>query len=91
MQTPDVVNGSFETIGAAMCWLNVHKITKDKKVVGLYWPVQAFFSVWGVWNLYYYPSLGQWASFLGGALLVMGNTTWTLLAAYYSKRGGEQQ
>lgn len=86
MQVADLVNGVFEAAGGLMCWLNVQKIMKDKSVVGVYWPVQAFFSAWGIWNLYYYPALGQWASFWGGVFLVAGNSTWTFLAAHYAAK-----
>lgn len=43
-------------------------------------PYNAFFSAWGIWNLVYYPTLGQWASFIGGVLLVAGNVAWVVLA-----------
>ncbi len=85
MQAPDVINGIFELVGSVMCWLNVYKIIQDKRVEGVYWSVSAFFSVWGLWNLYYYPTLGQWASFAGGIFLAAGNITWTLLAIKYSR------
>lgn len=85
MQGPDLINGAFELAGGALCWLNVQKILKDKCVIGVYWPIQAFFTAWGVWNLFYYPLLGQWASFVGGVFLVIGNTVWVVLAAYYAK------
>lgn len=81
----DIINGLFEVAGGLLCWLNVWKILKDKKVQGVFWPASAFFSVWGFWNLYYYPSLGQWVSFWGGMFLALGNTTWVALAAYYSR------
>ena len=85
----DWINGSFELLGGILCWLNVAKIRKDRKVQGVYWPVQAFFALWGWWNLYYYPSLGQWASFAGGAFLVIGNTAWVLLALKYARLNKE--
>jgi len=85
MQTPDVVNGTFEIVGGLLCWLNVHKIAKEKYFAGIHWPVQAFFSVWGLWNLFYYPMLGQWVSFVGGLFLFVGNTAWVAFAVYYSK------
>jgi hypothetical protein len=85
MQAPDVINGVFELVGSVMCWLNVYKIIKDKRIEGVYWSVSGFFSVWGLWNLYYYPTLGQWASFAGGIFLAAGNITWTLLAIRYSR------
>ena len=50
------------------------------------WPIQAFFTSWGVWNLYYYPTLHQWASFVGGIFLVLGNGTWVIMAAYYERK-----
>lgn len=86
MLLPDAINGAFETLGGLLCWVNVIRLLSEKRIAGVYWPVQAFFSVWGIWNLYYYPSLGQWASFLGGVFLVLGNATWTVLAAYYARK-----
>lgn len=83
--TPDVINGLFEVSGGLLCWANVARLVRDKRVVGVYWEVQGFFSVWGLWNLYYYPALGQWASFAGGLFLSLGNTTWTALAVYYQQ------
>lgn len=79
----DWINGLFEIGGGLLCWMNVIKVRKDRKVCGVYWPVQAFFAAWGWWNLYYYPSLGQWASFAGGIVLVAGNSLWVLLAIRY--------
>lgn len=76
----DVINGCFECLGGLLCWLNVVKLMRDKRVLGVYWPVQAFFAAWGWWNLYYYPSLGQWFSFFGGVILVIGNTLWVVFA-----------
>lgn len=83
--TNDLINGLFEGLGAILCWFNVTRLRKDKEVKGVSWAVQAFFSLWGIWNLYYYPSLGQWASFWGGVGLVSGNATWVILAIKYSR------
>ena len=86
MQVNDLINGTFEAVGAIMCWANVYKLYKDKAVRGVLVGVQVFFSLWGFWNLYYYPSLGQWASFAGGVVLVSGNAAWCVLAYRYSKK-----
>jgi hypothetical protein len=54
----------------------------------VYWPTSLFFTSWGVWNLYYYPSLGQWLSFAAGIALCLGNIAWVSQAirlAYRSK------
>jgi hypothetical protein len=81
----DLINGSFEFIGAFFTWINAYKLWKDKVVMGVYWPVTAFFSIWGIWNLIYYPSLNQMWSFYGGIILVIGNIMWVVLALYYRR------
>lgn len=82
---PDAVNGLFEVLGAVTIWGNVRRILRDKQVRGIDWRVTLFFSAWGYWNLYYYPSLEQWLSFAGGLALVAGNTLWVALAWRYRR------
>lgn len=83
MNLPDVINGSFELFGAFAALLNVRRLIKDKSVKGVDWRVTAFWVCWGLYNLYYYPHLGQWASFYGGVTVVLANTAWTVLALIY--------
>jgi len=64
---------------------SILKLVHDKQVKGVSWVHASFFSVWGIWNLYYYPSLGQWNSFLGGIGIVTVNTIWVGLMIYYSR------
>lgn len=79
MSIPDLINGSFELVGGFMIWLNVRALWRDRVVKGVSWATVIFFTSWGYWNLYYYPSLNQWMSFLGGLFIVSGNTAWVLL------------
>ena len=79
----DLINAFFEFGGAVVVWMNVFKLHKDKKIMGVFWPVWVFYSVWGMWNLYYYPTLQQHWSFWAGLLLVIGNTFWVCQAVYY--------
>lgn len=76
MTTPDLINGGFEFFGAVCAWGNVAKLRKDRDVKGVTVWGMAFFWSWGLWNLYYYPHLGQWASFGAGCLLAAGNFAW---------------
>lgn len=85
MQINDLINGGFELAGAYLTWMNVFKLSKDKKVRGIYWMIWIFYSCWGLWNLYYYPSLDQWASFYAGVVMVAGNIVWVILAIKYRK------
>jgi len=66
VQIPDAVNGAFEFLGGASVWMHVRTIMCDKQSRGVSPFATAFFTLWGFWNLYYYPSLAQWASFAGG-------------------------
>ena len=81
----DFTNGCFELAGAMFLAFNVFRLFKDKRVAGVSIATVAFFSAWGVWNLFYYPSLGQWASFFAGIAVVIANVTWVCLALYYSR------
>lgn len=82
----DTVNGIFEMSGSLAIWANVFKLLQDKTVKGCHWQPMIFWSSWSLWNLYYYPHLGQWLSFTGGCSLAVANVVWTFLAAYYMLR-----
>lgn len=77
----DYINGLFEIVGAYFTWKNFFVLKKEKQIKGVYWPIFAFFASWGIWNLIYYPSLHQWASFAGAAFLCAGNVAWAVYAA----------
>lgn len=80
---PDFFNGLFEFVGAFMILANIKAILRDKTVKGVSWQVTGFFTVWGAWNLYYYPHLDQWWSFTGGLMIFAANAVWVALAIYY--------
>src|SRR5690349_21170123 len=86
MTTPDLINGLFELTGGLLNWGNVIRLYRDKQVRGVYVPAWALFTLWGFWNLYYYPHLNQWMSFAGGLVIVTANTVWVALAGYYRER-----
>lgn len=73
-------NAFFEAGGALVVWRNVLQIHRDRQVKGVWWPIWAFYTVWGGWNLWYYPSLGQWHSFAAGIALFAGNLVWVSYA-----------
>jgi len=83
MQVPDLINGIFEGSGGFWIALSVRRLYRDKIVRGLSpYPV-AFFTAWGLWNLFYYPHLDQWFSFAGGIGIVTVNAIWLLQVLYY--------
>jgi hypothetical protein len=83
--TPDTINALFELGGAVFIWQNVRMLYRDKAVRGVYAPVMAFYAAWGVWNIFYYPAIGQTLSFWAGLGVVAGNVAWCSLAWRYRK------
>jgi len=72
--TPDLINGLFEASGACAVGLSVLRIMKDRRYSGMHPFMTVFFQTWGLWNLYYYPSINQPWSTAGGVLLALANT-----------------
>jgi hypothetical protein len=86
MFLPDLINGTFESAGGFSIALSIIKLYREKTVRGVSWLHVGFFTSWGFWNLFYYPHLGQWFSFIGGLALVISNTIWLGQIAYYTIR-----
>lgn len=72
--SPDLVNACFELGGAALIWANV----------------RALYAAWGLWNVFYYPAIGQTLSFWAGLGVVAGNLTWCALAWRYREKRAPQ-
>ncbi len=89
MSWPNVINGSFEALGGAFILLSVRKLSQEKIVRGFHWGHLAFFTGWGLWNLYYSPQLGQWWSFVGGVGVAVVNLIYLVQIIYYTRRGAK--
>jgi hypothetical protein len=72
----DVANAGFEFVGAGMMLLNIGRVLRDREVKGSSILTASYFVLWGFWNTYYYPHLGQLASFVAGLCLAVANTVW---------------
>ena len=83
MDLPDLFNGSFEALGGFFLLNHCRQAYKDKSVAGVSITSVAFFTAWGVWNLYYYPHLNQPLSFVGGLFIVAANVLWVSLLLKY--------
>lgn len=81
----DIINASFEALAGVAIYGHVRRLRIDKQVKGASSWATVFFTAWGFWNLYYYPSLGQWASTIGGISVVSMNAWW--LALMWKYRG----
>lgn len=82
----DKANGLYEMFGGFVVLLHCLRLYEDKKVRGVSITATIFFLSWGVWNLYYYPSLSQWYSFMGGCGIVAANALWIVMMIYYRRK-----
>jgi len=81
---PDLINGVFELSGALFIFISINKLYHQKLVRGVSFVHVGFFAVWGIWNIYYYPHLGQWLSFVGGLFVSVTDIVCTIMLIYYS-------
>jgi uncharacterized membrane protein YfcA len=82
----DLVNGTFEFGAAIAILLHCKNLLRDKRVMGVSVLATAFFTSWGVWNLYYYKHLGQIWSCMAGVLVVSTNVLWLGMMLYYLRK-----
>lgn len=80
----DRINASFEWLGIWVAIYNCYVLIQDAgKVSGVAIESIVFFTLWGIWNLFYYPHLEQRASFYAALGLVLSNGTWLILLVLY--------
>lgn len=88
---PDLLNGLFELFGGCLIWLSVKKVYAEKKVAGVSLVPISFFTCWGFFNLYFYPSQNLFWSFAGGCLVVLANCVWLYGLWRYSDKQAEKR
>lgn len=82
----DLINSGFELGAGLLLWINVYKLYKDKKVRGVHVAPTFLFASWGLWNIYFYSSLGLNFSFLAGIVVFFANITWVSQMIYYNAK-----
>jgi hypothetical protein len=87
----DVINGLFEAVASLFLSMHCVRLWRDKQVKGVAIAPFVFFTAWGYWNLYYYPSVGHWCSFWGGVLVVAVNTAYCGMLFYYRQSEGDHR
>lgn len=82
----DVINAIFSFLSGIFLWYNCWKLYKDKQVCGVSISCQALFTLWGFWNLYYWPSLNQWVTWYASIFSTTANLVWVWMAIYYTRK-----
>jgi acyl-coenzyme A synthetase/AMP-(fatty) acid ligase len=81
----DFINASFELCGGFFLLPSILSAWRAKKIVGYHWTTALFFWSWGLWNLVYYPHLGQWTSTVAGLGVTSAATVWLYLVIRYGR------
>lgn len=80
----DITNAGFELTGAALNLLNIRALLRDKVVRGVSIAPTVIFTLWGLWNVFFYSYLAQPVSLYAGMFMALVNAAWVGLALYYS-------
>lgn len=82
---PDLINGLFESLAGLMVLNHCRVLYADKSTRGVSIISSIFFTMWGFWNLYYYPTLNQYISFYGGLFVVAANAVYVGMMLFYRR------
>lgn len=82
----DSINALFEASASIFILLHVRRVWQDRLVRGVSVPAIGFFFLWGLWNIFYYPSIDQFYSFLGGLAVVAANFAYVASLIYFTWR-----
>lgn len=86
MNSSDLINGLFELFGGLLLTINCFKLYKDKVIHSVSLLPTTFFTLWGLWNLFFYPFNGLMFSFIGGIIVVAANSVWITMALFYRRK-----
>lgn len=82
----DAINGAYELFAGFFILNHCRTLYEHKLVRGVSLISTVFFFTWGIWNMYYYSHLEQWASFYGGLIVSFANFLWIYLMIYYIRK-----
>lgn len=84
--TPDHINAGFELAAGFLLTFNVVRIYRDKKTRGVSMIPLSFMVLWGLWNCYFYTSLGVIWSFYCGIVCTTINGIWISQMIFYRRQ-----
>lgn len=87
----DLINSLFELFASLFVLNNCRVLYKQKEVKGVSIISTAFFTSWGLWNVFYYPHLGQVLSFYAGIAVLLSNLLWVGMMIYYHNINKERE
>lgn len=80
---PDYTQAFFELGSAIFQARNVKAIRQHKTIRGVHWTPTAFYTGWGVYNLWFYAAIGLPLAWWAGMAITLINAVWLAHAIYY--------
>jgi len=82
---PDMINAAFELTGALMICDHIRHLYKDKNVAGVSTVATIWFTVWALWNIFYYNDLSQIYSVMAALIMGLIQVTYLSMLLYYRR------
>lgn len=82
----DAINGTFELSAGFFVLNHCRVLYRHKEARGVSLLSVIFFTVWGLWNPYYYSALNQPLSFYGGLFVCAANALYVGMMVSYRSR-----
>lgn len=83
---PDYTQAAWELGSAVFSVLNIFAIRRSKSIAGIHWAPTAFYTTWGLYNLWFYTTLHLPVAWWAGIAITCTNATWLGHVAYYETR-----
>ena len=86
MLSSDQINACLELAGAIFLVPTLIEAYNKKRIVGVHYITPIFFSLWGLWNIFYYPSLNQYWSASAACIMLSVNIIWLVMVFRYKEK-----
>lgn len=81
----DIINSGFKYTSGFFIIPTIYNLYKSKNAEGISFIHIFFFTLWGIWNLYYFRKMNQPLSMIANIFLVIMNFIWMAMVIYYKR------
>ena len=79
MITQDLINALFGVFASVLSYQNVREAKEHNEIKGMHWYSTSFFTLWAIYQLYFYYMLGLYWSMLGSVCIIAIDVYWLYL------------
>lgn len=79
MISQDLINGLFGVFASILSYQNVVQAKLHNEIKGMHYYSTAFFTLWAIFQLYFYYGLGLYLSMIGSIFIIAVDVYWLYL------------